>query len=159
MRCCPPLTPTLSPPAGRGRDPREAWEGEGRAPREPHERIFRPAIPRSKPQSSPELERLFRLVVSRTSCGVRRRLIGSCPKEKSMPSRFKIFAIAAVLAAGTSSVAMAQYACPAGYALYNGVCQSAAGYAPSNPVSGAAAGAAQGAAVGGATGGPVGAVV
>ena len=76
-----------------------------------------------------------------------------------MPSRFKTFAIAAVLAAGTSSVAMAQYGCPAGYALYNGVCQPAAGYAPSNPVSGAAAGAATGAAVGGATGGPVGAIV
>src|SRR5437016_13237102 len=85
----------------------------------------------------------------------------SCPKEKSMPSRFKTFAIAALLAAGTSRVAMAQnygYACPAGYALYSGVCQPA-GYAPSNPVSGAAAGAATGAAVGGATGGPVGAVV
>ena len=78
-----------------------------------------------------------------------------------MPSRFKIFAIAAVLAAGTSSLAMAQYACPAGYAFYNGVCQPAPayGYAPSNPVSGAAAGAATGAAVGGATGGPVGAIV
>jgi hypothetical protein len=78
-----------------------------------------------------------------------------------MPSRFKTFAIAALLAAGTSGVAMAQnygYACPAGYALYNGVCQPA-GYAPSNPVSGAAAGAATGAAVGGATGGPVGAIV
>jgi len=34
----PALTPTLSPPAGRGRDPREAWEGEGRAPRWPHDR-------------------------------------------------------------------------------------------------------------------------
>ena len=32
---CQPLTPTLSPPAGRGRDPREAWEGEGRATHEP----------------------------------------------------------------------------------------------------------------------------
>ena len=76
-----------------------------------------------------------------------------------MPSRFNIFAIAAVLAAGTSSVAMAQYGCPAGYAFYNGVCQPAAGYAPSNPVSGAAAGAATGAATGAAVGGPVGAVV
>ena len=31
IRRCWPLTPTLSPPAGRGRDPREAWEGEGHA--------------------------------------------------------------------------------------------------------------------------------
>src|SRR5205823_451540 len=35
LRRQPPLTPTLPPPAGRGRDPREAWEGEGRATREP----------------------------------------------------------------------------------------------------------------------------
>ena len=66
-----------------------------------------------------------------------------------MPNRFKAIAIAAVLAAGTSSVAMAQNygyaACPAGYALYNGVCQPA-GYAPGNPVSGAAVGGAAGAA-------------
>jgi len=75
-----------------------------------------------------------------------------------MPTMFKTFAIAAVLAVGTSGAAMAQYACPAGYGYYNGVCQPL-GYAPSNPVSGAAAGAAQGAAVGGATGGPVGAIV
>ncbi len=30
---CRPLTPALSPPAGRGRDPRAAWEGEGPAQR------------------------------------------------------------------------------------------------------------------------------
>src|SRR6266567_2089654 len=38
IRRCRPLAPTLSPSApsaGRGRDPREAWEGEGLAPREP----------------------------------------------------------------------------------------------------------------------------
>jgi hypothetical protein len=77
-----------------------------------------------------------------------------------MPSRLKILAVVAVLAAGTSSVAMAQYACPPGYAPYGGGCQPAPapGYYP-NPVGGAAAGAAQGAAVGGATGGPVGAIV
>ena len=76
-----------------------------------------------------------------------------------MPSRLKILAVVAVLAAGTSSVAMAQY-CPPGYAPYGGGCQPVApyGYAP-NPVGGAAVGAAQGAAVGGATGGPVGAIV
>src|SRR2546430_5168528 len=44
------------------------------------------------------------------------------------------------------------------YALYNGVCQPA-GYAPGNPVSGAAVGGAAGAAAGGAAAGPVGAVV
>lgn len=79
-----------------------------------------------------------------------------------MPTRFKIFAVAAALAAGTSSAAMAQYACPPGYAFYNGVCQPvpapAPGY-PSGPVSGAAAGGAAGAASGGAAAGPVGAIV
>jgi hypothetical protein len=29
-----PLTPTLSPQVGRGRDPRAAWEGEGQPARE-----------------------------------------------------------------------------------------------------------------------------
>ena len=77
-----------------------------------------------------------------------------------MPSKLKIFAIVAALAAGTSSAALAQYVCPPGYALYGGVCQPvpAPGY-PSNPVSGAAAGEAAGAASGYAAGGPVGAVV
>ena len=79
-----------------------------------------------------------------------------------MQTRLKMFAIAATLAAGTSSAAMAQYAaCPAGYALYNGVCQpvaAAPGY-PSGPVSGAAASGAAGAASGNAAAGPVGAVV
>jgi hypothetical protein len=75
--------------------------------------------------------------------------------------RTKIYAIAAVLAAGVSSSAMAQYACPQGYAYANGACQPMAaapgGY--SNPASGAVNGEAAGAANGYATGGPVGAVV
>jgi hypothetical protein len=77
-----------------------------------------------------------------------------------MPTRFKVFAIAAALAAGMSSAAMAQYACPAGYAYYGGVCQPAPapGY-PSGPLSGAAAGEAAGAANGAAAAGPVGAIV
>ena len=76
-----------------------------------------------------------------------------------MPTKLKVLAIAAALAAGTSSVAMAQYGCPAGYTYYNGVCQpiQAPGY--SNPVSGAVSGETNGAANGYATGGPVGAVV
>lgn len=79
-----------------------------------------------------------------------------------MPTKLKILTAIAALAtvAGTSGAAMAQYACPPGYALYGGVCQPvpAPGY-PSNPVSGAAAGEAQGAAAGGAAAGPVGAIV
>ncbi len=75
-----------------------------------------------------------------------------------MPTRLKIFVIAAALAAGTSSAAMAQYACPPGYAFYGGVCQPAPGY-PGGPVSGAAAGGAAGAANGGAAAGPVGAII
>jgi hypothetical protein len=75
-----------------------------------------------------------------------------------MSNKLKMLAIAAAVAAGTSSAALAQV-CPAGYALYGGVCQPAAGYAPSNPVSGAGAGAASGAAAGGAAAGPVGAIV
>ena len=77
-----------------------------------------------------------------------------------MTNKLKLLAIAAALAAGTSSAAMAQYACPAGYGYYNGACQPMAGaYAPNNPVSGAAAGASQGAAAGAAAAGPVGAIV
>ncbi len=75
----------------------------------------------------------------------------------------KTLAIVAALAAGTSGAALAQtygYACPAGYVYSAGACQPGGyGYAPSNPVSGAAAGGAAGAAAGGAAGGPVGAVV
>ena len=77
-----------------------------------------------------------------------------------MSPKFKVFAIAAALAAGTSSAAMAQYACPPGYAFNRGVCQPVpTSPYPSNPVSGAVSGEAAGAARGAATGGPVGAVV
>lgn len=79
--------------------------------------------------------------------------------------KLKIFAITAVLAAGVSGAAMAQYyapsySCPAGYTYYGGACQRA-GYSGyySNPVSGAVSGEESGAASGYATGGPVGAVV
>ena len=77
-----------------------------------------------------------------------------------MSNKLKMLAIAAAVAAGASSAALAQ-SCPPGYAFYGGVCQPAPGYtyAPNNPVSGAAAGAASGAATGAAVGGPVGAVV
>jgi hypothetical protein len=79
-----------------------------------------------------------------------------------MSNKLMMLAIAAAVAAGTSSAALAQV-CPAGYALYGGVCQPAGApgyaYAPSNPVSGAATGAASGAAAGGAAAGPVGAIV
>ncbi|MBV8133429.1 MAG: hypothetical protein JO282_13095 [Alphaproteobacteria bacterium] len=73
-----------------------------------------------------------------------------------MATRFKVLAVAAALAAGTSSGAMAQYYCAPGYTYYNGVCRPvpAHGY-PSNPVSGEEAEAESGA----ATGGPVGAVI
>jgi hypothetical protein len=85
-----------------------------------------------------------------------------CFTEMTMPTKLKIIAIAAALAAGTSGAAMAQYACPAGYTYYNGVCQAAPapapGYGP-GPLSGAAAGGAAGAANGGAAAGPVGAIV
>src|SRR4030088_2286676 len=76
-----------------------------------------------------------------------------------MTSKLKLLAIAAAMAAGTSSVAMAQV-CPAGTAWNGATCAAAPGYvyAPSNPVSGAAAGGAAGAATGAATAGPGGAV-
>ena len=82
----------------------------------------------------------------------------------TMPTKLRIFAIAAALAAGTSGAAMAQYACPAGYAYSNGVCQPVAAPAPapaypSGPLSGAAAGGASGAATGNAAAGPVGGIV
>ena len=80
-----------------------------------------------------------------------------------MPTRFKVLAIAAALAAGTSSAAMAQYACAPGYTYLNGVCQPWAGArrVMRNPVlrhseSGEAAGAERRA---DGSGGPVGAVV
>jgi hypothetical protein len=76
-----------------------------------------------------------------------------------MPTRFKVLAAAAALAAGTSSVAMAQYACAPGYTYVNGVCQPVRAPGYGNPVSGAVSGEAQGAASGYQAGGPVGAVV
>ncbi len=77
-----------------------------------------------------------------------------------MPTKLKIFAMVAALAAGTSSAAMAQYACPPGYTLHGGICRPVQAPAyPSNPVSGAAAGEAAGAATGAAAAGPAGAIV
>ncbi|MBV9583746.1 MAG: hypothetical protein JO213_02555 [Alphaproteobacteria bacterium] len=77
-----------------------------------------------------------------------------------MTNKLKMLAIAAAVAAGTSTAAMAQV-CPAGYAWNGATCAAAPGvvYAPGNPVSGAAVGGAAGAAAGGAAAGPVGAVV
>jgi hypothetical protein len=73
-----------------------------------------------------------------------------------MPTRFKVLAVAAaVLAAGTSSAAMAKYPCAPGYRYHNRVCQPVRHLGYGNPVSGEAAGAASGA----VSGGPVGAVV
>jgi hypothetical protein len=73
-----------------------------------------------------------------------------------MRTRLKVLAVVAgVLAAGTSSVAMAQYPCAPGYRYHNRVCQPIRSPGYSNPVSGAVSGEAAGA----ATGGPVGAVV
>ena len=79
--------------------------------------------------------------------------------ETTMPTKLKIVAIAAALAAGTSSAAMAEYPCAQGYALYGGVCRPVPAPGYSNPVSGAVSGEQSGAASGYATGGPVGAVV
>ena len=76
-----------------------------------------------------------------------------------MVTKFKVFAVAAALAVGTSSVAMAQYYCPPSYTYYNGVCQPLPAPGYSNPVSGAVSGEAAGAASGNATDGPVGAIV
>jgi hypothetical protein len=77
-----------------------------------------------------------------------------------MPTKLKTLAIAAALAAGTSSVALAQYTCPAGYAYSSGACRPVPAPAyPSGPVSGAASGWQAGAAQGSAAAGPVGAIV
>jgi|SRR5215472_16842129 len=76
-----------------------------------------------------------------------------------MLPRFKVFAITVALAAGTSSVAMAQYYCAPGYTYRGGVCQPVQPQGYGNPVSGAVSGEAQGAAQGYGSGGPVGAVV
>ena len=50
-----------------------------------------------------------------------------------MRNKLTMLAIAAAVTAGTSGAALAQYACPAGYAYYNGYCQPYA-YAPTAPV-------------------------
>ena len=77
-----------------------------------------------------------------------------------MSTRLKVLAIAAALAAGTSSAAMAQYACPPNYAFSYGYCRPVPRVAyPSGPLSGAAAGGEAGAASGEAAAGPVGAIV
>jgi hypothetical protein len=77
-----------------------------------------------------------------------------------MPTRFKFFAIAVVLAAtGVSSAAMARSPCVPGYTYRHGVCQPVRHLGYRNPVSGAVSGEAAGAASGYSSGGPVGAVV
>jgi len=77
-----------------------------------------------------------------------------------MRTRLKVLAVvAAVLAAGTSSAALARYPCAPGYTYRHGVCQPIRSPGYSNPVSGAVSGEAAGAARGAATGGPVGAIV
>jgi hypothetical protein len=76
-----------------------------------------------------------------------------------MRAKFKVLTIAAVLAAGVSSAAMARHPCAPGYTYRHGVCQPVRHLGYSNPVSGAVSGEAAGAARGNATGGPVGAVV
>jgi hypothetical protein len=76
-----------------------------------------------------------------------------------MPTRLKILAIVAALAAGTSTAAMAEYPCAPGYTLYGGVCRPIPAPGYSNPVSGAVSGEVSGAARGAAEGGPVGAIV
>jgi hypothetical protein len=82
-----------------------------------------------------------------------------------MPTKLKVFAIAAALAAGTSGAAMAQYACPPGYAFNGSVCAPVVAPAPaypaypSGPLAGAAAGGASGAATGNAAAGPIGGIV
>jgi hypothetical protein len=81
-----------------------------------------------------------------------------------MPTKFKILVIAAALAAGTSSMAMAQ-SCPPGFALYGSTCQLVPAYNrpapayPSGPLSGATTGAARGAARGSEAAGPIGGIV
>lgn len=77
-----------------------------------------------------------------------------------MRRRFEVFVVvAAVVAAGASSPAMAKYPCAPGYRYHNRVCQPIRHLGYSNPVSGAVSGEAAGAERGAATGGPVGAVV
>ena len=61
-----------------------------------------------------------------------------------MRTSLKMFAIAAAMAAGASTAAMAQYPCAPGYSLYGGVCQPTRPLGYSNPVSGAVQGEASG---------------
>lgn len=78
-----------------------------------------------------------------------------------MHNNLKMLAIAAALAAGGPTVALAQV-CPPGYVYDAGICAPAPApgtYAPDNPLSGAGAGAAAGAASGAAAAGPIGAIV
>lgn len=96
---------------------------------------------------------------SRPSVGRAEIRLFQCSPEVAMLTKFKVFAVAAALVAGTSSAAMAQYYCPSGYAYYNGVCQPVPSPGYSNPVSGAVSGEAAGAASGNATDGPIGAIV
>src|SRR6266481_9508410 len=78
-----------------------------------------------------------------------RRSLGICT-EVAMRTRLKVLAVVAgVLAAGTSSVAMAKYPCAPGYRYHNRVCQPIWSPGYSNPVSGAVSGEAAGAAKGG----------
>ena len=76
-----------------------------------------------------------------------------------MQTRLKILAVAAVLAVGTSSAAMAKYPCAPGYRYHNRVCQPVRHLGYGNPVSGAVSGMEAGGARGAASAGPVGAVV
>jgi hypothetical protein len=78
--------------------------------------------------------------------------------RRSMRSGLKMLTISAVIIAGATGAATAQYAaCPAGYIYAGGVCQPSNAY--SNPVSGAVSGTAAGAAAGSAAAGPVGGLV
>ncbi|HLY45965.1 MAG TPA: hypothetical protein VKQ73_10335 [Stellaceae bacterium] len=76
-----------------------------------------------------------------------------------MGTSIKIFAVAALLVAATSSGAFARYPCAPGYAVHRGICYPIGVHNYSNPVSGAVTGEAQGAAQGYGSAGPVGAVV
>lgn len=76
-----------------------------------------------------------------------------------MAGKLKLFAVAAVMIAATSSGAFARYPCVPGYAMHHGTCYPIGVHNYSNPVSGAATGEARGAAQGNAAAGPVGAVV
>src|SRR5205823_8259082 len=72
-----------------------------------------------------------------------------------MRTTLQMFAAAIALVASASSIAVAQYVCPPGYAYYGGVCQPVRP-SYSNLVSGAVSGEAAGAAQGYSAAGPVG---